>query len=104
VLTLWTEKLSMQLAQPEAEADIFPATALANDKGWARRRLRLTRLREWRHYRSRLSNATLCSPTTRMSRSLTVDVLYRLSNLWYDQYLVLVVFLLSFFYALIMDW
>ena len=33
VLTLWTDKLSMQFAQPSAEADFFSATALANDKG-----------------------------------------------------------------------
>jgi ApbE superfamily uncharacterized protein (UPF0280 family) len=33
VLMLWTDKLSMQFAQSSAEADFFPATALANDKG-----------------------------------------------------------------------
>jgi len=33
ILTLWTDKLSMQFAQPSAEADFFPATALVNDKG-----------------------------------------------------------------------
>ena len=31
VLTLWTDKLSMQFAQPSA--DFFSATELANDKG-----------------------------------------------------------------------
>jgi hypothetical protein len=38
VLTLpvWTDKLSMQFAQPSAGADFFPATALVDDKGKAK--------------------------------------------------------------------
>jgi hypothetical protein len=33
VPTLWTDKLSMQVAQPSAEADFFTTTALVDDKG-----------------------------------------------------------------------
>lgn len=33
VLTLWTDKLSMQFAQPSVETDFFPAMALVDDKG-----------------------------------------------------------------------
>jgi hypothetical protein len=39
VLTLWTDKLSMQFAQPSAEADFFPVTALVDDMGKGRTKI-----------------------------------------------------------------